>query len=159
MHTNAGCRKRNPKSLSSTLNSYQGSAHVTDDVDVCYARDRDNLIALVEALKVHNPRLRTRDGDVSFLWDVKTLSFGLNFTLVTNLGVVDLLGEVAGVGSIDDLLRNAATMEVYGIPMRVASVEDLLAMKRAAGREKDRTHILELEALQNELSRSDGLSE
>ena len=131
-----------------------GSAHVTEDVDVIYARDRENLANLVEALKPHNPRLRARDGDVPFVWDVRTLQFEQNFTLVTDIGVLDLLGEAPGVTSFDALWQRAAEMTVHGIGLKVAAIEDLLSMKRAAGREKDRNHILELEALRRETESS-----
>lgn len=90
----------------------QGSADVTDDVDVCYARDADNLSSLVDALRPRHPRLRTVGADVPFLWDEKSLKAGLNFTLVTDLGALVILGEAPGVSSFEDLWQRASVMEV-----------------------------------------------
>jgi hypothetical protein len=120
---------------------------VTYDLDVCYARDKDNLEALARALAPLHPQLRTVSGPVPFLWDARTLKAGANFTLVTDAGSVDLLGDVAGVDSFSSLWERAAEIELFGIHVRVASIDDLIAMKRAAGRLKDQAHILELEAL------------
>jgi predicted nucleotidyltransferase len=136
----------------------QGSAHVTRDIDVCYSRDRENLRALAEAIAPLHPQLRTVAGPVMFPWDERTLRGGANFTLTTTAGDVDLLGDVAGVPSFQALWDRSAEMEVFGIRVRVASVDDLLSMKRAAGRPKDQAHIIELEGLQNLRSQGSTLS-
>ena len=66
--------------------SFHGSSHVTDDVDVCYGRDADNLSCVGEELWApHHPRLRGTPEDLPFLWDTRTLKNGLNFTLATDL--------------------------------------------------------------------------
>ena len=127
--------------------SFHGSSHVTDDVDVCYGRDADNLTALVNALAPHHPRLRGAPEDLPFLWDTRTLKNGLNFTLATDLGAVDLLGEAAGSPAFEVLWGRAIIVDVLGLAVRVASLNDLIAMKQAAGRPKDQSHLLELQAL------------
>jgi hypothetical protein len=124
-----------------------GSAHITDDVDFCYARDRANLDALARALAPHHPKLRGAPDDLPFIWDTRTLQGLLNITLKTDIGIVDMLGEAAGVDSFEGLWNRSVLMEAHGLPVRVASIDDLIAMKRAANRVKDRNHILELEAL------------
>lgn len=130
----------------------QGSAHITDDVDVSYARDIANLTQLASALKKHKGRLRGVPEDLPFILDAQTFRNTLNLTLVTDLGSLDLLGEPAGVESFEGLWERSAAMEVDGIEVHVASVDDLLAMKRAANRPKDQNHILELEALRRLLN-------
>src|SRR6266849_8084084 len=75
-----------------------GSSIVTRDTDLCYARDKQNLERLVRAIAPFHPRLRGAPPGLPFLWDAKTLHRGLNFTLATDLGDLDLLGEVSGVG-------------------------------------------------------------
>ena len=124
-----------------------GSNHVTDDIDFCYARDLGNLQAVVDALAPYNPRLAGVDEELPFLWDARTLRSGQNFTLDTDIGAVDLLGEAAGVTSFEELWDRSQEMDLEGVPVRVASIPDILAMKRAAGRDKDQRHILELEDL------------
>lgn len=129
-----------------------GSAHLTDDLDVYYARDAKNLIALAEALAPLHPRLRGVDEDVPFRWDVRTLRSGMNFTFVTDAGDVDLLGHVSGTDSFDAVWERSTEMDLLGIPVRVASLDDLIAMKRAAGRVKDQLHLMELERLRTLLT-------
>jgi predicted nucleotidyltransferase len=130
----------------------QGSDAVTRDVDVCYARDMDNLTALARALAPFHPHLRGADENLPFRWDARTLRSGLNFTLSTDAGEIDLLGEAAGAQSFEALWNHAQEMELFGVPVQVASIEHLIAMKRAAGRPKDQVHLMELERLRTLLS-------
>ena len=73
-----------------------GSDRTTFDLDVVYARDPENLARVAAAIKPLRPKLRTRDGDIPFLWDARTLQAGLNFTLFTDAGWLDLLGKRRG---------------------------------------------------------------
>jgi predicted nucleotidyltransferase len=125
----------------------RGAAHVTEDIDLVYARDAANLEAIVAALRDCEPRLRGAPPDLPFRWDARTLKGGLNFTLTTVLGDIDLLGDAAGMGSFDALWQSAAELDLYGFTVRVASLDALITMKRAAGRGKDQRHIMELERL------------
>ena len=76
-----------------------GSSYVTFDLDFCHARDRENLSRLAQALVPYHPRLRGAPTDLPFCFDEETLKGGLNFTLTTDVGDIDLMGEVAGVGT------------------------------------------------------------
>ena len=125
-----------------------GSARLTLDFDAVYARSPENLAAIVAALAPLGPQLRTAHGPVPFRWDTRALKSGLNFTLVTDAGSVDLLGEAAGVTSFEDLWANASEVPLYGRTVRVASIRDLIAMKKAAGRGKDLLDLHELEQLE-----------
>jgi hypothetical protein len=80
-----------------------GSPRSTQDVDVVYSRDGQNLQKLVEALGPHHPYLRGAPPGLPFRFDVETLSAGLNFTLTTDLGWIDLLGEIVGGGRLESL--------------------------------------------------------
>ena len=73
-----------------------GSARSTVDVDFVYSRDRENLHRIIEAFKPLTPYLRDAPSGLPFVWDVKTLEAGLNFTLTTRIGPVNLLGDVPG---------------------------------------------------------------
>jgi hypothetical protein len=82
--------------------------------------------------------------------DAATLLRGLNFTFVTSLGWIDLLGEIVGGGTWDDLTNHSVDMSLFGRPTRVLDLRRLIAVKRAAGRPKDLEAIAELEALLEE---------
>ncbi len=125
----------------------QGAAHMTDDIDFAFARDPQSLASLVAALAPYHPRLRDVPPGLPFFWDVRTLKTSINLTLETDLGNVDLLGDPAGIASFEDLWREATVIDRQGVQVRIASVEALIAMKRAAGRPKDQGHLLELERL------------
>jgi len=71
----------------------------------------------------------------------------MNFTLLTDAGDLDVLGQLSGIESFESLHANAVQMELFGLQVRVASLADLIAMKRAAGRPKDQLHLQELERL------------
>jgi hypothetical protein len=124
-----------------------GSSHVTDDVDICYGRDLENLQALADALAPYHPALRGAPAGLPFTLDARSLKASLNFTLTTDIGALDILGEPAGIPSFDGLWERSVTMDIHGLLVHVASLDDLIAMKRAAGRIKDQGHTLELEAL------------
>lgn len=125
----------------------QGSAQVTQDLDVCYKRSRENARRLVKALAPHRPKLRGAPADVPFKFDEETIRRGLNFTLATDLGNVDLFGEVTGLGAYDAVRAASETMQVFGRKCEILSLDGLIKAKRAAGRPRDLAVIPELEAL------------
>ena len=124
-----------------------GSSLLTNDVDVCYARDSDNLKRLVKALQSVNARLRNAPEGLPFILDAETLERGLNFTFSTDIGDLDLLGEVRGVGVYKDVVDGALTFELFGHQFLVIDIGKLIVAKRAAGRPKDLIALPELEAI------------
>lgn len=128
-----------------------GSARLTNDLDIVYRRSSDNIKHLVDTLQPLNPYLRGAPPGLPFRFDEETIRRGLNFTLKTSLGDIDLLGEVAGGGSYDDLLNFTLSVEAFGVQCRCVNLEKLIATKRAAGRPKDFEVIAELESLRDEL--------
>jgi predicted nucleotidyltransferase len=132
-----------------------GSAHVTDDVDFCYQRSPANLAALASAFALIHPYLRGGPAGLPFRFDVPTLAAGLNFTLQTDLGDVDLLGEVSGVGNYEQVLAQSEERTVAGMTFRILSLDALIASKKAAGRGKDQQHLLELVELKKILDAKD----
>lgn len=125
-----------------------GSAAVTRDLDICYERTPDNMKRLADALAPHHPRLRGAPAGLPFLFDQQTIAQGMNFTLETGLGDIDLLGEVSGLGQYPEVSRDAVRVQLYGGHYRVVSLDALIVSKRAAGRGKDLNVLPELEALQ-----------
>ena len=127
-----------------------GSARLTLDVDVVYQRTPDNLARLVSALTPYAPGLRGAPAGLPFQWDVETLNRGLNFTLTTTIGAIDLLGEIAGGGTYERLLPDTDEVTAFGVTCRCVTLERLIHLKRSAGRVKDLEAIAELEALRDE---------
>jgi len=132
-----------------------GALRTTLDLDVVYARDPDNVALLVAALAPYDPYLRGAPPGLPFELDEQTIARGLNFTLVTTLGDLDLLGEVTGGGGFDQLRTSAEPVEIEGFECWVVTLPKLIALKRAAGRGKDREALAELEALLEERDRPD----
>lgn len=127
-----------------------GSARATYDVDVVYSRKDENIRRLVAALGPHAPYLRGAPAGLPFRFDAPTIRAGLNFTLTTALGDIDLLGEVLGGGTYEQLLPHTIEVESFGVSYRCVTLDRLIAMKRAAGRTKDFEAIAELEAIRDE---------
>jgi hypothetical protein len=127
--------------------SAHGSSYLTYDLDVAYARTRDNLKRLAAALASYHPRPRDLPADLSFVWDEQALQHGTNFTLTTDLGNLDLLGEVTGLGDYAHVRAQSVVMNLFGLQCRVLSLDALIITKRAAGRPKDLLALPELEAL------------
>ena len=121
----------------------QGSTYPSYDLDVVYARNRANIARLVAVLEEIGVRLRGAPDDLPFQLDARTIENGANFTFVTPYGDFDILADAAGMPAFDDLLAAATTREVWGIPVRVASIDHLIAMKRAANRVKDKLMVEE----------------
>lgn len=127
--------------------SIHGSAQVTLDLDICYARDEDNLKRIVEAIAPLRPRLRGAPQNLPFLWDQATLRQGLNFTLTTDWGDLDLLADVPGVGTFEHAQSASARVLLFGVRCAVLSLPALIAAKRASARPRDLNALPELEAL------------
>jgi predicted nucleotidyltransferase len=132
-----------------------GSARLTQDVDIVYARTPGNIARLVDTLKPYEPYLRGAPPGLPFLWDAQTIQRGLNFTLTTKLGSLDLLGEIVGGGTYQDLLPESIEIKVFGVTCLCLDLDALIRVKRAAGRPKDLEVIAELEALREERGRQD----
>jgi hypothetical protein len=136
-----------------------GSAHITLDTDICYQRTPANLAVLVAAFAPIHPYLRGVPPGLPFRFDVPTLAAGLNFTLDTDHGQIDLLGEVSGIGNYDQVFAQSVERTVFGLTFRVLSVDGLIAAKKAAGRNKDHGHLLELIELKKVLEATRGGSD
>jgi len=130
-----------------------GSPRVTVDLDIVYARDADNLARLTLALEPLSPYLRGAPPGLPFRLDVPTLIRGLNFTLTTAMGDLDLLGEVAGGGTYEELLPHTRRIRVFETDIDVVTLSQLIRLKRAAGRPKDFEALAELQVLLEERRR------
>lgn len=132
-----------------------GSARLTEDLDLAYRRTQDNVSRLVHALAPYAPYLRGAPAGLPFNWDERTIWNGLNFTLKTTLGALDLLGEITGGGNYEELLAYSIRIQLYGVECYCLGLERLIHVKRAAGRPKDLETIAELEVILKEQRHSD----
>jgi transcriptional regulator with XRE-family HTH domain len=115
----------------------RGSSYPTYDLDVAYARDAANLERLAKALAELEVSLRGASRDSQFISDARSIENGANFTFDTGFGMFDALGDLGEACSYEELRRDATTMHLKGFAVRVASLDHLIEMKRAAGRPKD----------------------
>jgi hypothetical protein len=124
-----------------------GSTQLTNDLDVVYARGADNIQRLAAALAAHAPYLRGAPAGLPFTFSAATIKLGLNFTLDTDFGPLDLLGEATGGGTYEALLPHTVTLDLFGGPCFCVDLPALIRLKRAAGRPKDILALGELEAI------------
>lgn len=127
-----------------------GSSRLTSDVDVVYSRTAANLKRLAETLAPFAPYLRGAPPGLPFKLDERTIRNGLNFTLTTSLGDLDILGEVVGGGGYRELLPHSFDVEAFAVTFKCVDLSMLIKLKRAAGRPKDLEAVAELESLLDE---------
>jgi hypothetical protein len=116
----------------------RGSSYPTYDLDVAYGRDPGNLERVAVALAELDVSLRGAPPDLPLQLDATMLANGSNFTFETEFGDFDILGHVPGVRSYDELRAHSSIEQIESIQVRVASIDHLIAMKRAANRTKDK---------------------
>ena len=124
-----------------------GSAYVTYDVDVAYERSQQNLERLAKALVELGATLRGAPAGLPFQLDAETLRAGMNFTFDTRFGSLDILGEPAGAPRYEELREAGSSETAWGLTIRIASLDHLIAMKDAAGRPHDKVVAAELRTI------------
>ena len=128
-----------------------GSPLLTRDLDVCYSREEGSVGRLVDVLRETGATLRGVDDAVPFQLDAQAILSGDDFTFSTHAGPFDILGVPAGSEGYEQLRRNAVLMDLGDGDIAIASLDDLIAMKRAAGRPQDRFAMEILTALREEI--------
>lgn len=148
----------NPEALITALNTHsvryvivggfaailQGARYITQDVDLCYARDEENLPRLFRALEPFHPMIRPKP-DIPF--DLVALRANPNFTLDTDVGELDLLAYIDGLGDYEEVVKHAEVFQVREQSVQVLSLAGLIAAKSALRRRKDVQLLEELRAL------------
>lgn len=130
-----------------------GSMYPTLDLDVAYARERANLARMVRALEGMEVLLNNAPADLPLVLDVKSLENGANFTFDTVHGRFDILGHIPGISSYNNLRQDSTLTDIDGVEVRIASIDHLIAMKRAANRPKDKLMVEEYLVIADEQDR------
>lgn len=129
-----------------------GAAVNTLDVDVVMAFTPENVERLHAALQGINPRFRFTPQRVPLHDDWHDLVAFKNLNLITDLGVLDVLGELPGVGTVGKLTGRTVGFAVGGVQFRMLDLDTLIAAKTAAGRPKDKLAVMELQAVKARLA-------
>jgi hypothetical protein len=124
-----------------------GSAHVTNDLDICYDATPSNVARLATLLADWEAYPRGVDRGLPFFMDQRQFRTTPVMTLTTREGDLDVLDRVAGVGDCADVLKHSVKFESFGVSFPVLDLPELIRAKRAAGRPKDFAQLPELEAL------------
>lgn len=130
-----------------------GSRYPTNDTDVAYGRAMENLERLATALRELEASLRGAPPDVPFVLDAVSLANGANFTFDTRFGPFDILGDPAGAPKYESLRENSVETMLFGVRVRVVSLDHLIAMKEAAGQPRDLLAASEYRVISDELRR------
>lgn len=137
---------------------FLGAAIGTNDIDISYERTPENMDRLAAALKDLHARLRVAgvDEELPFVLDGRTLAAGDSFTFVSDAGDLDVLGTPSGTNGFRDLDADATSYDLgEELVVRVVSLDDLIRMKEAARRPKDEVHLHVLQALKDEITRTE----
>jgi len=124
-----------------------GSARATFDLDICYDPAPDNVEKLARMLAGWHAYLRGVEPGLPFIMDAKAFRITPVMTLTTDLGPLDVMDRIAGVGDFANVLAHSFEVEQPGFTFRTLTLASLIDAKRATGRKKDRDQLPELEAL------------
>lgn len=143
--------------IGGTAGRLLGSTLNTDDVDILYERNRENIERLAAALAELDARRRDLDPKIAAPpLDAQTIRNGMNFLLTTRYGDLDCLGETAsGRFTYDQMAPTAGRYEVDDFTVLAVSLDELIRMKRATGRPADQAAVEHLTALRRELEGQD----
>lgn len=129
-----------------------GSSLVTRDLDICIACTEDNVKNLRTILNDLHPVHRMTPQKLSFLNYPETLTDIRNLYLNTDLGTIDILSTIIGVGDFDLVKKNATPLKLFENLCYVISIDDLIKTKKAMGRNKDKMAVEELEIIRKKRS-------
>lgn len=124
-----------------------GSSMVTRDLDVCAQLTSENVQKLRDAFRDLHPVHRISSPQRSFIESPDAGVALQNLYLQTDLGALDVLGSITGVGEFDQVRANAIEVELFGRKVKVIAVEQLIKAKEAVGRPKDLMAATELRAI------------
>lgn len=127
-----------------------GCNQATRDIDICLVLSPEQIQVLRQVLAPINPRHRAMHEKKSFITYPEEINNISTFNLETDLGVLDIISHVEGVGNYYDLLKRSEEIELYGEKCFLIAMDDLIRSKKALGRHRDLAVVEELEALLKE---------
>jgi hypothetical protein len=116
----------------------QGSPLLTEDVDLVPEPAPGNWARLSAALTELDTKVRTRDGAFEFSHDADSLAAGQIWNLTTKYGDLDITQTPSGTFGYADLSKDARSIKLGRVRVQIASLQDIVRSKEAAGRDKDR---------------------
>ncbi|HSA60028.1 MAG TPA: hypothetical protein VLJ37_10135 [bacterium] len=129
-----------------------GVSTMTQDIDVCVDFEPDNLGKILKALEGIHPRVRAGGGLIPLEeYEPMRLAELGNIYVRTDLGELDLLGRVSGIGGYQDVKARAVSIELFGRSCPILSLDALIQAKEAMDRRKDMQVALELRAIREKL--------
>ena len=128
-----------------------GSQVVTQDVDICAPLTKDNLTNLYIALSGTHPKFRMAQDQRPLPQDPNELEGFKNLYLVTDLGQLDILSEITGIGQYEEVERHIIKIDLEGIPIQVLDLDTLILAKKAMNTPKDRQVVVELSTIREKL--------
>jgi hypothetical protein len=132
-----------------------GSQVVTQDVDICAPLTLENLRRLCAALQDSHPRFRMSRELRPLPQNPEELDKFQNLYLLTDLGQLDVLSEIAGIGKYVEVEQHVIQVNLAGNSVRVLDLDALILAKQAMNAPKDRQVFLELSAIREHLHHPD----
>jgi len=127
-----------------------GSSMTTQDIDICCTFSPDNLLRIQSALADVHPVHRMTPKRIPLELTEHQCASLKNLYLDTDIGQLDCLGEVLGLGNFDAVKRLSESIDIDGKECRLLTLEALIRAKQAMGRPKDIETIRQLEAIRKE---------
>jgi len=126
---------------------HYGVSLVTEDVDVCTRFTPENLRRIESALKDFHPRHRLTANKLPLELTDELCQRLKNLYLITDLGILDCLGEVKGIGDFDAVLQQSALKDFPFGSFYVLKIDALIQAKNAVGRPHDLVAVTQLRAI------------
>jgi len=135
-----------------------GSPYPTEDLDICPDAKGTNRKRLSEALiELGAEEWDPHKGEfIKREWTEDMLAVDKTWLLGTHFGRLDILFAPTGTGGYPDLARRRQMIRLGDRDIPVSAIEDLIRMKEAAGRERDRIHVPTLRKMLEEWHHNQG---
>jgi hypothetical protein len=128
-----------------------GTSLLTEDIDICAVLSPENVEKLRKLLAPFHPVHRMTPQKLSFIQFPEDISRVNNLYIKTDMGQIDLLGSVSGVGDFDSVSKNAVEVTLFGRKCKVISLDDLIKAKKFVGRPHDLETVKQLEWIKKRL--------
>ncbi|TSA31039.1 MAG: nucleotidyltransferase [Verrucomicrobiaceae bacterium] len=135
-----------------------GCSLLTRNLEMACDMSPENLSRAWQALEQLHPVHRMTPARLPFTREQAESGTLKNLYLATDLGQIDLLGEIKGIGSFEECLKNSEPVVIDGAATRILTLDALILAKRAMGRPKDLHAVLELEVIRERRQRNSTMS-